>query len=59
MMKQVKLVRRCPRCRKYAYQQGNFHGIFNRIACVNCGHEWQGRITAQELLGVSQLKNTT
>lgn len=44
----VKVVRTCPRCRNRAYQWGNDKGIANRIACVNCGHEWQGRIRRDE-----------
>lgn len=44
----VKVERTCPRCRCHAYQFGNDRGIANRIACVNCGHEWVGRIRPDE-----------
>lgn len=44
----VKVERTCPRCRTRAYQRGNDKGIVNRIACVNCGHEWTGRIRNDE-----------
>jgi hypothetical protein len=44
----VKVERTCPRCRTRAYQRGNDRGIADRIACVNCGHEWTGRIRKDE-----------
>lgn len=45
----VKVVRTCPRCRTHAYHWGNDKGIKHRIACVNCGHEWAGRIKKEEM----------
>ena len=44
----VKVVRTCPRCHTRAYHWGNDHGIAHRIACVRCGHVWQGRIKHDE-----------
>ena len=45
----VKVERTCPRCNTNAYHLGNDMGLKNRIACVNCGHVWTGRITREEL----------
>jgi len=44
----VKVVRTCPRCRTRAYQRGNDRRVANLISCVNCGHEWTGRIRNDE-----------
>lgn len=46
--RRVKVNRECPRCHVRAYQWGNDKGIPNLIVCVNCGHEWVGRIRRDE-----------
>ena len=44
----VKVDRTCPRCHVHAYHFGNHFGIKNLILCARCGHEWRGRIRADE-----------
>lgn len=48
-VERVKVDRRCPRCGHHAYHWGNVQGIKHRIGCVNCGHEWRGRIRKDEM----------
>lgn len=47
--KRVRVDRVCPRCRHHGYHDGNYMGRKNVISCSNCSHEWNGRITKDEL----------
>ena len=44
----IRVDRVCPRCRFHGYHRGNDMGRKHWISCINCGHEWKGRITKDE-----------
>jgi hypothetical protein len=42
--------RECPSCKKRSDKQmGHYNGHKHAIKCVHCGHEWKGRILANEV----------
>lgn len=45
---EVRIVRRCARCRRARFCLGHVGGVAHRIQCGTCGHEWIGRVTQRE-----------
>ena len=45
---QLKVYRRCPRCRKSGEQYADVNGKRNHLQCWTCGHQWAGRVTLIE-----------
>lgn len=44
----IKVDRTCPRCRAWRMHWAAKKGLWWFITCVECGHEWKGRLKVEE-----------